>query len=422
MAILATQSLWTFDTIKDILKYANKYDEYPDSDLDLEGQNAQINPTFRIFYPTIDPGFFARIGCHFGIFKPLWCFSDFMKAMQNMYEREQGRAWQTNPEVKGQFFKTSVATVIGCVNDDTNIFILVGELSGAFHSLARIIAHWYETGIIDERMTLKNDKTHIIFLGNVVGSSAYNLEALTLLGTISARNPNNIWYLCGAYEDRQRWHESPLHHAIDIRSRLNRNGRRATYKLVDDIFSLLPDAFIITSSSHTEAIVCSAVQVFENIVPSEAAGCIKQFTPKEIKGCALSHDSGGKDTYAVLSLIETRRKWETLFVTPPLEKIAIPSIKGPVWDLISGTTRGLQAIYRVRWNGYVILRPRGEHLEKSTIEYIGRRADFDDTFKSHETYNVVTGELITEKQDAVQSTGVGNLRPENTTSKTPQLK
>jgi hypothetical protein len=420
--LIVTQELSTFTSVKDVIAYANKYNEYPMSDLDLEGKLAQINPTFYQFYPTIDPGLLKRISCNLNILRPLWCFSDFINAMQHIYEHEGQREWNTQATKQDGSQQTNLTTVIGCSYNEHSNFIIIGDLSGGFHSLARITAHWHAIGLIDEQFNLKDENVHIIFIGNVIGSSAYNLETLTLLGIMHARNLNNIWYLCGANEDRQRWHETPLYHAVTVRSRLNRNARRAAYKLIDDVFSFLPDAFMITSKDHKQAIVCSASQVFENITPSAAAKCIQKFTPDSIQGCGLAHNSGTSEEYTVLSLIETRRTWDTVFVTPPLEKIALPAIKGPVWDIVSGTTRGLRAIYRVRWNGYLMLKPRGEHLENSTLEYIGRRIDFDDTFKSRETYNAITGELISKDQNPIQTTEALNSQSENTIAKKLPLK
>lgn len=411
LCTLAPARLCSFDTVQDLLAYAKSVEEFPDSDLDSQGVLAQENPTFSAFYRIIDPGFFGQIAYTLNISKPLWSFADFTTTLQDLYKHQQQNPWfaiDTNA-IKG--VGLAAPHLIGCTaTEDTNL-IVVGELSGAFHSLAHIVKHWQKSGVIDEHFTVHDKNMHIVFLGDLIGTSAYNLETLTAVATILIRNPRNVWYLCGSTEDRQRWHQTPLYHAINVRSGLQKEALRAIYQAVNNLFALLPKAFLIMSKSQEEAIACASSQVFETLNPEDIYYCSKTLNSTDIQGCTVQgkiHSTHNK--ISIVALLEDKRAWTTAAMTPPLEKITVPSIKGTVWDLVSGTTRALRATYLFRWSGYFVLKPRGEHLQQSTLEYIGKHLG-DDAFKHRETYNVVSGELISEPEPADAT--------QNTTSKTP---
>lgn len=389
--------LTAFDTITELLDYANSRDEYPDSDLDIKGLPAQTNPTFTLFYPTIDPGFLRRLSCHFNVIKPHWCFSDLTAALHQLYATESKRPWnKQHDHTHALEDRRIISTLIGSQVAEGKKYIVVGDLSGAIHSLARIVEYWRSLGFMDEDFVIKDTTITVVFLGNFIGSSAYNLETLTALGIIAHRNPANVFILCGGNEDRQRWYETPLYHAIQVRSHLNRDRRRLCYAVIDSIFALFPRGFLLTSATQEEAVILSAAQVFDTIVPQELTNCLPTLTGLDVRGCTLTGHASemGKSNEKLVSLIETRRVWNTIAQTPPLEKTNLAGIKGTVWDIISGSTRALRSLYRVQFNGYVVITFKGAHFEHSTLEYIGRRIDFEDTFSNRITYNLITGNRI----------------------------
>jgi hypothetical protein len=398
-AILITHiNILPFDNLAHLLKYVDHVAEFPDSDLDLKGVLAQTNPTFHIFYPTIDQGFFGRLACRLHIYKPLWCFADFENAIEDLYQQGRERlGLHQNTVVRSAENINNISNyIIGCTATEGMEIIIVGELSGAVHSLARIIQHWNQIGIMDENFILKDAKTKIVFLGNVVGTSAYNLEILTLIATIMKRNPQKVWCLCGITEDKQRWHETPLHHAIQVRSHYNKQDLRHIYQLVDNAFYLLPKSLVITSHSRDKAIICAEKPILDKLDINDIYNCCyHRFVNPEIEICNLESTKKIENKpVSIMALIENRRNWSTAVLTDPVEKQVIQNIQGTGWNIVSGTTRALLSTYLLRWCGYCVLKIHSTDLSDSTLEYIGQHVRLNQNFQTRAVYNLTSGEIL----------------------------
>jgi hypothetical protein len=81
-----------------------------------------------------------------------------------------------------------------------------GDLQGAFHSLSRDLLHLQSLGILGDDFKLKSQSDYMIFNGDVVSRSAFQLETLGLVLRLLKENPDRVFYVRGNHESKNYWH------------------------------------------------------------------------------------------------------------------------------------------------------------------------------------------------------------------------
>ncbi|OJW53342.1 MAG: hypothetical protein BGO67_01155 [Alphaproteobacteria bacterium 41-28] len=74
-------------------------------------------------------------------------------------------------------------------------FYIWGDLYGSLHSLVRTLAHLEKQGVINDKLEILKPNCFLIFNGNIVGRSAYNLENLSLIVTLMLKNPQKVFFI-----------------------------------------------------------------------------------------------------------------------------------------------------------------------------------------------------------------------------------
>lgn len=81
-------------------------------------------------------------------------------------------------------------------------FYIWGDLYGSLHSLVRTLTHLEKQGVINDKLQILKPHCFLIFNGNIVGRSPYNLETLSLVATLMLKNPQKAFFVRRSEESR----------------------------------------------------------------------------------------------------------------------------------------------------------------------------------------------------------------------------
>jgi len=134
----------------------------------------------------------------------------------------------------------------------TNSRIIVwGDMSGAYHSLARGLKKLISLDIMDNKLQLKNKDDYIAFMGDVASRSPFIMEVLTLIMKLEERNPGRIVYMTGNNERRGSWYPYGLREEIGFKASRFTSKKDPLYKKVEHYFETLPLGIYMSVPPHT---------------------------------------------------------------------------------------------------------------------------------------------------------------------------
>ena len=122
-----------------------------------------------------------------------------------------------------------------------DILIIVGDLQGSLESCIRDLDALKKQGIIDADLTIKRAHYKLIFNANVIGREPLNLQLLGLIASLMLKNPEQVWYVRGAYEESDWWQYSSLGQQLDAL----KSAGDVLKKLIMEWLGLLPYALYI---------------------------------------------------------------------------------------------------------------------------------------------------------------------------------
>jgi hypothetical protein len=401
-----------FTNISDIIWYAHAHPEYPLSDeqdfsvditrpksllreiwFETQGHETQpfvtlIDPSYQYFYHEMRPSFFKRILQFFGLKTALWKPQDLEALLQRHNESSYNQQSNVNKQQVVVCKIKQPETPVHC--------IIIGDLDGAFHSLARILQNLATRGELDENLKLMRKNTHLIFLGNIIGASPYCAELLTIILMLIEQNPDHVWCMCGWNEIKQRWKASPLLPELSIRYQISPRDSDRFSALIQDAFVILPRGLVFVEPGKKQFVQFSSHEIVDKETLAQIAACASN-SIKDVEWCTVLEGIRTKIEELNISccgLIETKHTWDTIWPTEPLTSgRAVPGISGTVWDLLSGQTEVLRRVYRCKWESYCLV-DLTVPLELSTMEFIGSMIDNTDGFKCRSRVRLCSGEAV----------------------------
>lgn len=196
-----------FKNLYELKEYAKSIDEW----IKMDNQNI-ANPSYETYYQnkfskSLPRLFFSKIESflvRLHIMKrPYFSLSFFRSILKDVGQNRVRRSWQ------GDFVQKIVI-------EPTSKIVVFGAVQGAFHSLVRYMEQLVNLDIIDEDLKIKNSDYYMIFLGNAVNRSAYNLEILSIILRLLQNNPENVIYLKGPNEFYEYWREHTLYREMEL--------------------------------------------------------------------------------------------------------------------------------------------------------------------------------------------------------------
>lgn len=369
LLILNTQAIYTFQTLTDIQQFTAQYPEYPDNDQVLSTVRAPTQVTFHNFFAAHAPSWWQQIAAYCGIQSSRWNFATFNARLQQLSAQESQRLHSSVNHVMISAHASPVQPLR---------YILFGSIGGGIHSLFRILNHMVAQGLLDTNLVLQDPHTNILFLGDIIGASPYNLPTLDAILLILERNPGRATYLRGWSESNQRWQDFPLLSELEYRHGITGTQLRKLSRSIDDFFYILPSAYVITDASVEQALLCATKEVRDALSPTELARCTQ--TPNANVCTILAETPSEKpSTLNIIASLSTTIFGDT-YHPMSLLHIAVKKSSAHVWHLISGISGAYRAIYRTQYEGYFILHCTTEDFTQSTISVTARLLEPDAPF------------------------------------------
>ncbi len=234
-SLFITLELTSFSTLKRAEEYAKKRVEYPDSD-----NQDWTDPDYTNFIKSNKPGFFKKILNYFKKEQEYWSPKDFNKNIAELTKKN----------------KDSEKTIYLEISDNEK-FIIFGALGGAYHSLVRDLNELERKHIINNKLEIIEKHTYIIFVGNAVGTSPYNMETLFLITNLIQKNNGKVIYLEGPQEYREYWADKTFGKELAIKGVMPSNKKDSLKNLMKDYFLTLPNAIVLNLPKSKESIIIS---------------------------------------------------------------------------------------------------------------------------------------------------------------------
>lgn len=368
-----------FTTLDDVKKHAAKLNENISADTDNT-----IKPEFNNYYKTLVPTWKTKLRNKInGLLTklhlkkpPIWSVSFFK------YQLEKLSAAR---EAKGS--KDSFICKI-TPNLQSKI-VIFGNIQAAFHPLVRYLTQLKELNIINNELKVSSPDHFIVFMGDIVSRSPFNMETLSLVMKLVENNPENVVYLRGNHESANYWQEHSLKPELQFRASYLSNAVIPLEAEVNRFFNTLPlaiyiampydggDDFIRISYSGRGQIESLNENNFATLLTTPGASkhvCIN-----------LKKDAKPEDKSVDIKVIfKGEKKRETY--QPHNGLRLLPSDMGSTaWTILSCPTPTYQKAIKFIHDAFVVITP-AQRLDEWKITLYNRNVQTKDPFKTTTFY------------------------------------
>jgi len=243
MTTLSATTAWPMFSLTQARQFAAQHVE------DIASENKdEYNPVYSNFYETMEPRLITRLLQVVGFGKEEAHGIDialFKKSLNSLIQLR---------ELEG-FFGNYVKKLSVKPGDK---LIVWGPLQGSVHSLIRGLTELEQMGILADDLSLRADNCHLIFNGNLIGRSPYNLEILELMVGLMLKNPERVTYVRGTYES-ENYGENFNIEFLRALFENNLENRYSLASLLKRFINTLPMALYINYENGAEVLRISGV-------------------------------------------------------------------------------------------------------------------------------------------------------------------
>lgn len=226
-----------FLNLQTLTAYAQSMQEYPPND-----SVAWAAPSFASFWRKQTYTWRDRLAQTLGFQKkPLWHAQGFERLL------EKTTALYEDNGYIGRFV-VKMKPVPG------SVFVLWGDVQGAFHSMVRVLNYLHEKEIINDRFEIVKPYTYFVFNGDLINRGAYSLEVLTVVMHLMQRNLGKVFYIRGRNEDAGHWKNFNLKNELMIRIGAHSSSDVPLGQALDQFFNTLPLALYLIDTYDQNAV------------------------------------------------------------------------------------------------------------------------------------------------------------------------
>jgi len=193
-----------FNTLEELVQYADHTPELPPMD-----NTNMVRPDYSSWYRATQPSWVTRkwraLLTSFGMSKPFTWSAEYFLSLLHL------------TEVRLQSYKVEKNIVFKITPTPNSRFIVIGDLSGAYHSLVRDLLQLKKLSILDNTLKIIAPDTYLIFMGDAISRSPYGMETLGVIFRLMEVNPETVVYLRGNHEDNKYWESFGLKEQLEIR-------------------------------------------------------------------------------------------------------------------------------------------------------------------------------------------------------------
>ncbi|MEI7580457.1 MAG: metallophosphoesterase [bacterium] len=192
------------NTLQELVWYAEHSNELPPMD-----NTNMVRPDYNSWYRATQPSWLKRkwralLSCLGISTRFTWSAQYFLSLLHLSDVRLQSYKIEKNI-----VFKITPTTKTRC--------IVIGDLSGAYHSLVRDLVQLKKLGILDDALKIIAPDTYLIFMGDTISRSPYGMETLGVILRLMEVNPETVIYMRGNHEDNKYWESFGLKEQLEIR-------------------------------------------------------------------------------------------------------------------------------------------------------------------------------------------------------------
>lgn len=354
----------SFNSLSQLASYAEHALEYPEIDnIDWE------RPDFTSFYMSRKPTSWSRFKNFFGVQKTIFDLTEFGRILQDVTNDRMARGFH------GKFAQKLVFKNQGSL-------IVFGDLQGAYHSLVRSLKYLVTLDILSQELML-NEASYVVFNGNLIDSSAYNLEALMAVLVLMQKNPEHVIYIRGQNESDIKKEESTLYSQLKI---IAPEKADVLFDQIKAFFDTLPLALYAKRDEN------EVLKIFSQTADQFDDKQLGNFLSLDNKSDLL-HAGDVKSTLSGISvgaIIQAYDYSRTLglkrYVGPPI-----------TWQVFSSPTGAHRRLYGFFSDAFAIV-DSSTHFNDWMITLYANDLQAPNGFDMMGTYNLSTGIFISGKQ------------------------
>lgn len=238
-----------FSTLTQLQEYAKNMDEYPAND-----GVAWATPTYASFWRKQEPSWWDHFLYKIGVRSwPLWHVQAFKDLMVNVSKMNEDNGYIGR-------FVLKMKPVGG------SMFVIWGDVQGAFHSLVRVLTELQRKGFINDRLEIVKPNVYFVFNGDFINRGPYSLEALTVVMRLMERNRKRIFYIRGSQEDSGHWKNFNLKDELIIRAASVSKAEIPLGPELDRFFNTLPLALYLIDQEGEKSIDVVRISNFDRRV------------------------------------------------------------------------------------------------------------------------------------------------------------
>lgn len=323
-----------FDTMDQIASYAATLQEFPDADGDY-WEHPDFSSTYATFQESAVVSFLKWIGITipFTITRSVSIYD--LKRLVDQINHDHVQ------------HTSEVHKIVPAVNSRCVVF---GDIRGAFHSFVRDLEQLVQLHILTRDLHL-TENSYLIFNGNVINGSPYNMQTLYVLLILMKKNPERVVYIKGDLE--QTWYsESQLFKQLRILG-----ADDALYKSVTTFFQELPTHVYVAAEDNQGIVIQAGVE----------------------------QPQTGSDVRLVSSIT----------ANSSIKTVGLRRSLGPPtsWSVFSSPTGTNRRLYGFLYDAFAIVQT-AVYIENWTISLYYRNAQRQASFNAPSVYNMVIGNLI----------------------------
>lgn len=257
-------------------------------------------------------------------------------------------------------------------------FIIMGVLYGSFHSLTRNLIELKHQGILDENLVLLKKNLKLIFMGDIIGCSAYSLETFLTVLDLMEKNPSQVFYMRGNLENHQNWMNGNFLDELNIK--LKTTGQFDPFvQQINNFLSLLPSKIFLYLPSEKEKLASQSSYFVLNSLPETSIESLSKIKPN------------------IDLLIQNQDYSYTYFFGQGL--VQQPSIQGiPTWSLVSSSNPSFKKLFNYQQDAFYKVSINAS-FNHSTITHFWREIRSTPSAFSSIKYHLMSGRILQENED-----------------------
>jgi len=261
--------------------------------------------------------------------------------------------------------------------------VLWGDLEGGLHSFVRCLVQLRRLGMLTDGFKLTSPHYYLVFLGDVVGRGAYNMQLLTLVLYLMNQNLNQVVYLTGEAEIGTNWTKTVLSKQVEIFEDMN----KFVVTLPRAVYVQVPSIGVV----NLIRLSYFGMNDFKMVDETNYGNFLLDKAESELSTYAVNENELARQTLVpqVKTLICSDIQYKPYEFFDGLRKVGVEKDTN-VWSLLSCPIKPFQKVLNFKTDSFAMLAPDST-AKNWLITHFAQDSSKKNGFKN-KVYYVFTGE------------------------------